>query len=123
VRKGTQNILSRDQLGSLSKSAAPIDPAKVATRPIAVSSIFFPHFTPGSKAQLETMPPAQAVGELLENCLSFMNNTDATIEALCALVEVLPAYRLYFSDPVEAADVLRSSKTSLVSDHLERVSL
>ncbi len=101
----------RDQLGSLSKSAVAIDAAKVALGPRPVSMIVFPYFMPEAKAQLEPMSPARTVGELLENCLSFQNNTDATIEALCALVEGLPAYRLHFSDAAEAADALVSLKT------------
>lgn len=111
VRHGSQQILSRDQLGSLSKSAVAIDAAKVALGPRPVSMIVFPHFMPEAKTQLEPMSPARTVGELLENCLSFQNNSDATIEALCALVEGLPACRLHFSDAAEAADALVSLNT------------
>lgn len=106
VRQSVQRVLRRDQLGSLSKSAVPIDPARVAGGPEQVSMIIFPHFTPEAETRLERVSPARAVGELLENCLSFQNNTDATIEALCALVEVLPTSRLQFSDPATAADAL-----------------
>ena len=122
VRDHSRRILSRDQLGSLSKSAVPIDPAQLAVEPQRVSMIVFPHFLPEAETQLELVSPARAVGELLENCLSFQNNTDATIEALCALVEELPAYQLHFSDAVEAADVLMNLKRIRNPDSLTEMS-
>jgi len=113
VRASSGKTLSRNEISGLSKSAAVIDPAKVAPGPQPVSAIVFPHFLPEAETQFETMSPAQAVGELLENCLSFQNNTDATIQTLCALVENLPAYRLYFSDAGEATEMIMRLQASL----------
>lgn len=103
IRERSERVLLRDEIGSLSKSAVPIDPQRVGVGAVPVSGIVFPHFTPGAETRFEVVPPAQAVGELLENCLSFQNNTDITVAALCALVENLRAYRLVFSDPQDAA--------------------
>ncbi|WP_421853072.1 hypothetical protein [Oricola sp.] len=113
VRASNGKALSRNQISGLSKSVAEIDPARVAPEPRPVSAIVFPHFSPEAETQLVAMSPAQAVGELLENCLSFQNNTDATVEALCALVENLPAYRLLFSDAAEAGDTIVRLQASL----------
>ncbi len=106
IRELSERVLRRDEIGSLSKLAVPIDPQRVGAGGVPVTGIIFPHFTPGAKTRFETVPPAQAVGELLENCLSFVNNTDMTVAALCALVENLPAYRLVFSDSRDAAQCI-----------------
>jgi len=116
VRASDGKALSRNQISGLSKSAAAIDPARVAPGAQPVSAIVFPHFLPEAETQFVTMSPAQAVGELLENCLSFQNNTDATIETLCALVENLPAYRLHFSDACEAAEMIVRLQASVRKD-------
>ena len=102
IREPSERVLRRDEIGSLSKSAVPINPQLVGAGATPVKAIIFPHFTPGAKTSFETVPPAQAVAELLENCLSFVDNTDVTIAALCDLVANLPTYRLLFSDPQDA---------------------
>ena len=78
-----------------------------------ISMIVFPHFLPGAQTRLTRVSPAKAAGELIENCLSFRDNDDATIMALCRLVEQLPVHRLHFSDPKEASDILVEAQASL----------
>lgn len=106
IRERSERVLHRDEIGSLPKSAVPIDPHRVGAGPVPLSGIVFPHFTPGADTRFEALPPAQAVGELIENCLSFQDNTDVTVAALCSVVENLQAYRLVFSDPQDAAAVI-----------------
>ena len=55
---------------------------------------------------LAPLSPARAVGEMLENCLSFPKNDDETIQALCSMVETLPAYTLRYGDAAAAARLL-----------------
>lgn len=112
VRASSNQFLSRNQLGSLSKRAAPLDQSQVSSEPQPVTMLIFPSFVPNATASLSSIPPAQAVGELLENCLSFPKNDDATIQALCDMVKDLPVYRLRFSNVAEAAGLLISAYTS-----------
>lgn len=121
VRPGSQRSLSRDQLSSLPKSAVPIDEARVADGPKPVSMIVFPHFHTGASAEMTSISPGQAVGELLENCLSFPENTDETIRALCAMVESTPTYTLSFGDPAEATKILIEEHKLMRNAHLNEV--
>jgi hypothetical protein len=121
VRPGSQRSLSRDQLSSLPKSAVSIDEARVADGPKPVSMIVFPHFHTGASAEMTSISPGQAVGELLENCLSFPENTDETIRALCAMVESTPTYTLSFGDPAEATKILIEEHKLMRNAHLNEV--
>ncbi|MCR9138468.1 MAG: hypothetical protein NXI27_20875 [Alphaproteobacteria bacterium] len=103
VRPGTKKALSRDELGALSKRAVPLEAGRVAESLQPVSMVVFPNFVSNAEASLSPISPAQAVGELLENCLSFPKNDDATIQALCDMVENLPVFSLRFGNIAEAA--------------------
>lgn len=122
VRPGSHKVLSRDQLSSLAKQAVPLDPANVAVAPQSVSRIVLPHFQAGATASLAPLSPAQALGELLENCLSFVNNDDASIQALCKMVENLPVHRLTFGDASDVAKLLIGThvgtRSATRQDHL-----
>ncbi len=109
VRSKANHALPREKLGTLAKAAVRLDPAKVAQQPHQVAMIVFPNYREGAPSELKPLSPGQAVGELLENSLSFTINDDATIQRLCAVVEKLPAYRLTFDDVDDAADLLISS--------------
>ena len=115
VRPGSQCALPREQLSRLSKSAVPIDAARVTGGPTPVSLIVFPYFHAGTNAELAPISPGQAAGWLLENCLSFPENTDETIQALCAMVERTPVYSLRFGDAAEAATTLMQKQRSMRS--------
>lgn len=114
VRSGTRKALSRDQLGTLPKSAVALPADSVAHVPQRVSSIVFPYFTPDADATLSPISPGQAVGELLENCLSFPNNDDKTIQTLCDMVEDMPVHSLHYSNVTEAAQLLIETHASLI---------
>lgn len=111
VRPRSNQILSRSQLGTLSKRAVPIEQSKVSNEPQPVSMVVFPNFVSNAEASLSPISPAQAIGELLENCLSFPKNDDASIQALCDMVADLPLYNLRFGDVTEAADLLIETYT------------
>lgn len=113
VRPGSQTPLPREQLSGLSKSAVPIDIARVCEGPRPLSMIVFPHFRPGSDAALAPISPGHAVGGLLENCLSFPENTDETIQSLCTTAQNLPAYNLSFADPADAVKILIETQKSM----------
>lgn len=106
VRNKTDKELSRDRLGEIEKSVVPLDADTVADGPVPLSMIVMPHYEKGAETELQPLRPAEAVGELLENCLSFAKNEDATIRQLCTLVETLPVFRIRFDDFAEATDVL-----------------
>jgi hypothetical protein len=93
----------------------------VADGPTPVSLIVFPHFHAGTNTELVPISPGQAAGGLLENCLSFPENTDETIQALCALAEHTPVYRLYFGDAAEAAKILMREQRSMRTASFEAV--
>lgn len=107
--------IARDKLGSIPKTAITLDPDKVARGPEQVSMVVFPHYARSAPATLTPVPPAQAVGQLLENCLSFAKNEDETIYRLCAIVEALPVFGLRFGDAAEAAELLIGARNRLQS--------
>ena len=113
VRPGAQTPLPRDQLSGLSKSAVPIDASRVSDGPRPVSMIVFPCFRSGSATELTPISLGQAVGVLLENCLSFPENTDKTIRDLCRMVQNTPTYNLSFTDPADAVKVLIEKHKSM----------
>ncbi len=115
IREHSERVLLRNEIGTLSKKALVLDQRRVAAEGVPVAGVVFPHFTPGAKTRIEDIAPAQAVGELLENCLSFQNNTDATIAALCSVVENLRAYRLVFSDAHDAAQTIIGLQTAVLA--------
>jgi hypothetical protein len=106
VRQASGKELPRESLSRLPKSAIPLDAKRVAGTPPALSMIVFPHFLLHAPAELAAISPAQAAGELLENCLSFPSNSDATIQAMCNVIAKLPTYSLRYSDPDEAVELL-----------------
>jgi hypothetical protein len=109
IRSGSNRTLSRDQVSDLSKSAVQLEPDRVARKPQDISMFVFPTFLEGAEAILVEVPPAQSVGQLLENCLSFPNNSDETIKSLCELVEDTPVYNMVFSDADNAVALLKDA--------------
>ena len=116
LRTGTHNALSRNQLSALSKKAFPLDRERVAEGPLPVRLIVFPYFEPHVEPTLIPNSPAPAVGELLENCLSFPKNNDETIQKLCNRVESLPVCSLRYGNIQEGAQAL----TNLFDDAANR---
>ncbi|MEM6462753.1 MAG: hypothetical protein AAF724_12630 [Pseudomonadota bacterium] len=107
LRDRTDKALLREEVTYLSKSAIPIGRDRIADGARTVSVLVFPHYREGTGAKLRELPPAQAVGQLLENCLSFPLNSDQTIQALCSMVTQKSSYTLDFCDPAEAvAEIL-----------------
>ena len=106
IRNKSETELPRDRLGELGKSATRLDPQKVASQGQPLAMIAFPHYAKGAQTELRPISPGEAVGKLLENCLSFTKNDDATIQRLCEVVADLPVYTLRFGDVSEAADLL-----------------
>lgn len=113
IRANIGKTIPRERLGNLPKDSTPLDPTRVAPKPHAISMIVFPHYEAGAPPKLAPMSPGQAVGELLENCLSLAKNEDATIKQLCKMVEALPVYRLQFGAAAEAAELLVETQSSL----------
>ncbi len=120
VRDKSSKTLSRSEVTYLSKTAIPISREQVSKVAHTVSVVVFPHFREGADAKLSKLPPAQAVGQLLENCLSFPVNSDQTIQALCSMVENIEAYTLDFSDPSEAVSEILALPTMRKSAIVER---
>lgn len=106
IRFNVDKSLRREDMGNVAKSALALDPAKVATAPQPLNMIVFPFFTVGAAPELVPISRGQAVGKLLENCLSFIKNDDVVIRRLCAMVENVPTYSLRFGDAGEAAGLL-----------------
>ncbi len=107
IRFNVDKNLRREDMGQVAKSAFALDPAEVATEPQPLRMIVFPFFTFGADApELVPISRGQAVGKLLENCLSFVKNDDVVIRRLCTLVENVPTYTLRFADAGEAAGLL-----------------
>jgi hypothetical protein len=106
IRFNTDKSLRRDDMGNVEKSQFALDPAKVATAPQQLTMIVFPYFTTGAVPELIPISCGQALGKLLENCLSFIKNDDGVIRRLCAVVEDVPTYNLRFGNAGEAAGLL-----------------
>ena len=108
-------------MGTVAKFAFPHDPAKVAGAPQPLAMIVFPHFVVGAVPELVAVSRGRAVAKLLENCLSFVKNEDATIRQLCAVVEKLPTYVLRFGNVAEGASLLMQTyDLRLESTRLDR---
>jgi hypothetical protein len=105
-RPPTRAVVSRDELGILPKSAAAVDAHLVAKNPRPLSMIVLPYYRRNAAAEFFDISPAEAVGEMLESCLSLTKNEDAAVKRLCALVEALPVHRLVFDKAEEAAELL-----------------
>jgi hypothetical protein len=117
IRSKSKQELARDNLGSLPKKTASLSGIKIAQGGQPLSMIVFPHYAKSVSATLVPVTPAQAVGSLLENCLSFAKNEDETIHRLCKVVETLPVYKLHFDDAAEAVDLIADSlKISVLSE-------
>ena len=114
IRANSGKEIPRSKLGNIPKSAVPIAPEAMADGPQPISMIVFPYYSTRATTQLTPILPGQAVGELLENCLSLAKNENATINRLCAMVEALPVYRLRFSDAAEAAELLIDAQASML---------
>ena len=106
VRKRQSTDLPRHRLGELPKWSVPLDDKHVARGPQPISALVLPHYRRDATAELLPVSPGEAVGELLENCLSLPHNEDETIRSLCAVVERLPVFRLVFGDAPEAARLI-----------------
>jgi len=106
IRFNVDKNLRREDMGGVAKSALALDPAKLAKGPQRPAMIAFPYFGVGATAKLLPISPGQAVGKLLQNCLSLVKNDDAVIRRLCAVVENLPTYDLHFGNTAEGASAL-----------------
>ncbi len=106
MRMGPQTQLVRSQVSTLPKTVVDLETDRVAHGGNGVAMYVFPKYSKTDETFLEPISPAQCVGKLLENSLSFPENSDATIQALCHQVENTPAYELHFADPVQAIDQL-----------------
>ncbi len=105
-RSPTQANVPRGELGIVPKSPTAVDERLIAKEPRSLSMIVLPHYRRDAPTEFFDISPAEAVGELLESCLSFTKNEDAAIERLCALVETFPVQRLVFDKAAEAAELL-----------------
>ena len=106
MRASTPAELRRSELGNLPKAAVILETHQVARDPKPLSMIVLPFYRKGAEAAFVDISPAEAVGELLESCLSFTANEDASVQRLCVLVETFPVQRLVFDKATEAADLL-----------------
>jgi hypothetical protein len=106
VRFNVDKGLRREDLSRVGKSAVALEPGQVATAPQSLAMIVFPHFSSGAAAELRPISRGQAAGKMLENCLSFANNDNATIARLCRIVEKTPTHILRFGDASQAANLL-----------------
>jgi GDP-fucose protein O-fucosyltransferase len=106
IRFNVDKSLHREDMGNVAKSQFALDPAKVATVPQPLTMIVFPYFTLGAVPELSPISHGQALGKLLENCLSFVKNDDVVIHRLCTVVENVPTYNLRFGNAVDAAGLL-----------------
>jgi hypothetical protein len=106
IRSKADRDLPREEIGGLPKSALPLDPTKLADGRQPLAMIVFPLFVTGALAELTPISPARALAQLIENCLSFVKNEDATIARLGAVVTRTPAYELRFGNVVDATAML-----------------
>lgn len=116
LRKGTGEALARHQVSGLKKIEIPLVQSGVAATPQPISMIVFPNFSKTETAALRTISPGQCVGKLLENSLSFPENSDEVIDSLCRMVEKIPAFDLQFRKSDKAAQLLIDTAASLHSD-------
>ena len=109
VRRSSAGTLSREQVSGLPKFRISLQPEDVAQEPQLLAMLVFPTFAENEQARLTSISPAQAAGQLLENCISFPNNSDATIQSLCGSIEELPMYNLVFGNAEAAGDLIMAA--------------
>ncbi|MBE7384805.1 MAG: hypothetical protein F6J95_025750 [Leptolyngbya sp. SIO1E4] len=98
VRQPSKTLVSSNKLASLPKSEVVLTGDRLCTRPVSLSGIVFPRFSPDEPARLSLMSSSQALLSLLKNCINFTHHKKKAIEALCQLIQPCPAAALHFSD-------------------------
>jgi hypothetical protein len=106
VRFSVDRKLRREEMSQVGKVAIALEPNQVAAAPEPLAMIVFPLFSSGAAAELLPISRGRAVGKMLENCLSFVNNENSTIQRLCRIVEKTPTHILRFGDAARAAGLL-----------------
>ncbi len=103
VREVPDGILQREELSRLTKKMISLDPDQIAHQSKKLRMIVLPRFVASADVELTGLPPSMVVGELLENCLNAAQDVDASIEALCKIVERRQIAQLVYSRPGSAA--------------------
>ena len=106
VRIAVGKNLTRGQVGGTAKRAQPLLPAQISAGPRPLVLLVFPRFIGDAKTELLPMSPGQIVGKCIENCLSIVNNIDATVAQFCAMAQSYGGYELVFGDVVAGADLI-----------------
>ena len=80
----------------------------------------FPRYDFTTGESLTPCGPAEAVVELLSNCVNFDQHGGAGVAAACRLLERVPAFRLTYSRAEEAADLIRAHHNRSVTQTREK---
>jgi len=109
VRAVSDELLSRQQVGTLPKLTMEVHPGGVCHQPLPLAGIIFPQYVPDAQNCLTPHSPAAAAADLLQNCLSFVKHRETALRTLCDLVQRVPIFRLTFADSQYAADLVREA--------------
>lgn len=97
VRRSSITEMPRRQLRRVRKTMVDIEPHNICRTPAAVHMLVFPRYASSSSAaDLTPCPPARATLMLLENCLNFINHSEAAMDFICGLTQRSPAFHLSF---------------------------
>ena len=106
IREAPPREFSRDQLSGLPKTTVALGDEKFCREPKNLRKIVLPRFDRHSATKLAAHPPAQAVTELLENCLSAARGKDSAIASICEIVEQSPGFSLAYQNVEMAAQLV-----------------
>ncbi len=99
-----------EELYTLARSEFELDPRRVQSDPVDLAGIVFPAFSPGAVEALTPCSPSEAGLVLIRNCHSFRFLGETAVERVAKIVDAVPAFRLSYSDPNVAADLLAKAE-------------
>lgn len=109
VRAASDELLSRQQVGTLPKLTMEVQPGGVCRQAMPLGGLIFPQYVPDAQNRLTAHTPAAAAADLLQNCLSFVEHRETALRTLCDLVQRIPIFRLVFADSQRAAELVREA--------------
>jgi hypothetical protein len=92
-------------LGSLERETVVVSGDAIRTAPAPIRGIAYIHFS-GSEPRIERLTAGESALELLRNAVNFNDHKQAAVERAVALATRIPACRLAYGAPDQAARTL-----------------
>ena len=105
VRRAIDVELPENRLHELARIQAEVrDDAVAGETPVGL--VVFPTYQPGSSERAVALTPTQALMLLVRQCTTFRRQRDRALQALIAVLERAPAFRLNYRTSAGAAELV-----------------